>query len=66
MTTSASCSIAPDSRKSDSTGRLSVRASGCLDSCETAMTGTANSLASDFKYPEIAEISFFGLFHFSS
>ena len=44
MTTSESCSMAPDSRRSDSCGRLSARASGLRLSCESAMTGTCELL----------------------
>ena len=40
MTTSASCSIEPDSRRSDSIGRLSSRCSTARDSCDSASTGT--------------------------
>ena len=45
MTTSASCSIAPDSRRSESTGRLSWRCSTARESCESASTGTSRSRA---------------------
>ena len=38
---SASCSIDPDSRRSDSCGRLFSRVSTCRDSCDSAITGTA-------------------------
>ena len=44
-TISASCSIAPDSRKSERTGRLSPpRCSTERLNCERAITGTFNSL----------------------
>src|ERR1700734_3862611 len=45
-TTSASCSIEPDSRRSLSRGFLSpVRCSDPRESCERATTGTPSSLA---------------------
>ena len=53
-TMSASCSRAPDSRRSDSIGLLSDRASGWRDSWEMAMTGTSSSLASSFSDREIS------------
>ena len=53
MTTSASCSRAPDSRRSDSMGRLSERASGARDSCDSTMIGTFSSLARPFSDREI-------------
>ena len=43
---SASCSSEPDSRRSDSIGRLSVRCSGPRFSWLIATTGTSSSLAS--------------------
>ena len=43
---SASCSIAPDSRKSLSCGRWSFRLSRARFSCESAMTGQSSSRAS--------------------
>src|SRR5690606_38388419 len=46
MTRSASCSRAPDSRRSESCGRWSERCSGARESCESAMIGTPSSLAS--------------------
>ena len=45
MMTSASCSIAPDSRKSELIGRLLGRCSSERLSCDSAMTGTLNSFA---------------------
>ena len=57
MTTSASCSIAPDSRRSESTGRLSCRCSTARESCESAITGTSRSRASILSEREICEIS---------
>jgi hypothetical protein len=45
MTMSASCSIAPDSRRSASLGRLSSRSSTPRLSCASAITGTCSSLA---------------------
>ena len=44
-TRSASCSMAPDSRRSDSCGRWSVRPSGARLSCDSAMIGQLSSLA---------------------
>ncbi|MNL79064.1 hypothetical protein D3C87_2055900 [compost metagenome] len=57
MITSASCSIAPDSRKSEFTGRLFGRCSRERLSCESATTGQLNSLAKAFRDREISEIS---------
>src|SRR5210317_387753 len=57
MIRSASCSIAPDSRRSDMTGRLSWRCSTLRLSCDNAITGTLSSLARDFSDREISEIS---------
>jgi hypothetical protein len=57
ITMSASCSIAPDSRRSESCGRLSVRASGARDSCDSAITGQPSSLASPFIERLIADSS---------
>ena len=48
ITMSASCSIEPDSRKSDSCGRLSSRLSTARDSWDSAITGTDNSFAIAF------------------
>ena len=48
-TISASCSIAPDSRKSDNNGRLlPPRVSTARDNCDNAITGIDNSLANAF------------------
>src|SRR5680860_1592105 len=44
-TKSASCSIAPDSLRSESTGFLPSRCSTCRDSWERAKTGKSRSLA---------------------
>jgi hypothetical protein len=55
--TSASCSIAPDSRRSAITGRLSVRVSSERLSCDSAITGTFSSLASALNPREISLIS---------
>ena len=52
-TTSASCSRAPDSRRSDSCGRLSERASEARDSCDSTTIGTLSSLARPFSDREI-------------
>jgi replicative DNA helicase len=49
--------MAPDSRRSDMTGFFSVRCSTLRLSCDSAMTGTASSLASAFRPREISEIS---------
>ena len=57
MITSASCSIAPDSRRSLIIGRLSVRVSTLRLSCDSAMTGHFSSLASAFSPREISPIS---------
>src|SRR5215211_5242386 len=53
ITRSASCSIAPDSRRSDSTGRLSVRCSTPRLSWESAITGQSSSRASVLRPREI-------------
>ena len=57
MITSASCSIAPDSRKSEFTGRLLGRCSRERLSCDRAITGQLNSFARAFSEREISEIS---------
>ncbi|MNT09506.1 hypothetical protein D3C72_1442920 [compost metagenome] len=57
MTMSASCSIEPDSRRSESIGRLSVRLSTARLSCESATTGTESSRASCLRPREMAPIS---------
>ena len=54
---SASCSIAPDSLKSDIIGRLLGRCSTERDNCDNEMTGTSNSLANAFNVLEISETS---------
>ena len=48
-TRSASCSIAPDSRRSERIGRLSGRCSGARESWETAITGTSSSPERSFR-----------------
>ena len=55
MTSSASCSMAPDSRRSDSSGRLSWRLSFARDSCDRQSTGTFSSLAMIFSEREMSE-----------
>src|SRR5438445_402619 len=57
MTTSESCSIEPDSRRSASCGRLSSRCSTARESCEQAITGTSNSLAIAFRPRVMSETS---------
>jgi hypothetical protein len=57
MITSASCSMAPDSRRSDITGRLFGRCSSERLSCDSAITGHFSSLARPFSEREISEIS---------
>ncbi len=54
---SASCSIEPDSRRSDSCGRLSSRCSTARLSWDRPITGTSSSLASCFRPRLISEIS---------
>ena len=54
---SASCSILPDSLKSDNSGLLSSRLSTCLDSCDKAKTGILNSFANCFKLLVISDNS---------
>ena len=54
---SASCSIDPDSRMSDNTGRLSCRCSTPRDNCDRAITGHCSSLANFFSCREISETS---------
>ena len=49
--------MAPDSRRSDITGRLLGRCSSERLSCESAITGTLSSLARPFSDREISEIS---------
>ena len=57
MMTSASCSIAPDSRRSLIIGRLSLRDSTLRLSCDSAITGHCSSLASAFRPREISPSS---------
>ena len=57
MMMSASCSIAPDSRRSLIIGRLSVRDSTPRLSCDSAITGHFSSFASDFRPREISPIT---------
>ena len=58
LTMSASCSIAPDSLRSDNKGLLlPPRVSTARLSCERAITGTFNSLAILFNDLEMVEIS---------
>ncbi len=57
ITTSASCSIAPDSRKSDSNGFLSGLCSTARESCDNAITGTLSSLAITLSERDISDIS---------
>ena len=54
---SASCSIAPDSRRSDRMGRWSFRNSGARLSWLRAITGTSSSLAMPLRERDISEIS---------
>ena len=57
-TISASCSIAPDSLKSDSSGLfVPPLVSTALESWERAIIGMSNSFAKDFKFLDIVEIS---------
>ena len=51
---SASCSMAPDSRRSESMGRLLVRLSGPRESWDRQSTGTFSSFAMIFKEREIS------------
>ncbi len=57
MTTSASCSMAPDSRRSARAGFLSLRASTARFSCDSAMTGIFKSFARALSDREMPEIS---------
>ena len=52
---SASCSIAPDSRRSESMGRLSLRLSLARESWLRQRTGTFSSLAMIFRAREMSE-----------
>src|SRR5699024_4418890 len=56
-TMSASCSIEPDSRRSEIIGRLSVRCSEERFSCDSAITGTWFSFASSLSERENSETS---------
>ena len=47
----------PDSRRSESIGRLSCLSSGARESCESRMTGQFISLAKSFMFLESALIS---------
>ena len=57
MMMSASCSMAPDSRRSLIIGRLSLRVSTDRFSCDNAITGHCSSLASAFRPRLISPIS---------
>ena len=52
--TSASCSMAPDSRRSDITGRLFGRCSSERFSCDSAITGAFQFLSEPFSEREIS------------
>ncbi|MCY1451025.1 hypothetical protein D9M71_678700 [compost metagenome] len=54
MITSASCSMAPDSRRSDISGRLFGRCSSERLSCESTMTGMPSSMASSLHWRDIS------------
>ena len=55
---SASCSIAPDSLKSERIGLLVPPLnSTARDNCDRAIIGISSSFASAFKFLEIVEIS---------
>ncbi|CAM5570382.1 hypothetical protein SANTM175S_04161 [Streptomyces antimycoticus] len=54
---SASCSMEPDSRRSETIGFLSVRCSGPRFSCESAITGTSSSLASSLRFRDMSQTS---------
>ena len=54
---SASCSMEPESLKSESCGRWSVLCSLARESCDSVMTGTSSSLAIIFRFLVISEIS---------
>ncbi len=56
-TTSASCSIAPDSRRSESCGILLGRCSTARESWESAIIGMRSSRARDLNDLDISEIS---------
>src|SRR5919108_516144 len=53
MTMSESCSMLPDSRRSERIGRLSWRCSTARDSCDIATIGTSRSRASTFRWREL-------------
>jgi hypothetical protein len=55
--TSASCSIAPDSRRSDIIGRRPLRFSTSRLSCDSAITGHSSSFARPFSERLISPIS---------
>ncbi len=57
MITSASCSIDPDSRKSDIIGLLSCLDSSARFNCDKAITGMFNSVAKFFNARLIPDIS---------
>jgi hypothetical protein len=57
QTMSASCSIEPDSRRSERMGRLSWRCSTARESCDMAMIGTSRSRASTLREREICDTS---------
>ena len=57
ITMSASCSSEPDSRRSASCGTPSLRCSVLRLSCDSAITGTSNSLASSLIWRENSETS---------
>ena len=54
---SASCSMAPDSLRSDSLGSPDARSSTFLFSCDRIMTGVLSSMAIAFMSPDILAIS---------
>ena len=54
MTTSASCSMEPESRRSDSMGRLSERCMLARDSWAQASSGTFSSRAMALRRREIS------------
>src|SRR5437868_2045317 len=53
ITRSASCSIEPDSRRSERIGRLSWRCSTARESCDIARIGTSRPRASTFSRREV-------------
>ena len=57
ITTSASCSTAPDSRRSESIGIFGLRDSTLRLSWESAITGTSSSRASIFRPRDICPIT---------